>query len=347
MSTTLQSTLQPTLQPSLQSRKHWIKNPATDLIFFSFGWIPVLLTLVTFKANLDSIILFVIIFSYIHRHYTFGLVYGEKEEFEKRKSLYVILPIAATLVTFVFVYLHSFKILLTISVLWTMYHTVSQKYGITRVYSRKAGYGAAWIEKGVIFSWFVYLFFELAEKEKGTVLEYQAGEVILKYIGPYLQYLSTVSYFFLVVSISFTLLFAYQEFKNRHQISAAKILYVASTLILYFIFLYSLVIGYVVFAFSHALEYIIFVNIFVNSKYKKKPESRSLLAMASKKQWLYSSIFSIGIIAVCILGREFNDNAFEIYIVGSSFLHFIYDGLIWKVRRPEVGKPFDIKYAST
>jgi len=92
---------------------------------------------------------------------------------------------------------------------------------------------------------------------------------------------------------------------------------------LYSVFFYSLVVGYIVFAFSHALEYIAFVNIFVNSKYKKRQDSGSLF------------------------GMNLDENAFTICIVGSSFLHFIYDGLIWKVRKPEVGKPLDIKYAAS
>lgn len=330
-----------------QPSKYWIQSPASDLVFFSFGWIVVFLPLLIFEDHIGVIILIVLLVNYIHRHYTFALVYVQKEEFEKRKKIYILLPLIAALVTIIFIYVDAFKILLTLSVLWTMYHSVYQKYGITRVYSRKAGYGEAWIEKGVIFSWFVYLIFGLADKEKATLLKYQAGRVILDYIGGYMNYLATLSYFFLAVAVSFTLLFAYQEFKNRHRVSTAKVLYVISTLILYFIFFHSLIVGYIVFAFSHALEYIVFVNVFVNSKYKKKQDSDSLFGKISKKQWLYSGLFSIGIVVVCLLGMELNENAFTIYIVGSSFLHFIYDGLIWKVRRPEVGKPLDIKYAST
>lgn len=335
------------ISTTVQLTKYWIKNPATDLTFFSFGWIPVFLSLIVFKEHIGFIILFVLMFTSVHRHYTFALVYGEKEEFEKRKTMYVLLPIIAVLVTFVSLYLDSFQILVALSVPWVLYHSVSQKYGITRIYSRKAGYGEAWIEKGVIFSWFVYLFFALMEKEKGTLHQYRAGKVILGFVGDYLGYLTLISYFLLAVAVFFTLLFVYQEFKNRHQLSTAKVLYVFSTLLLYFIFFHSLVVGYIVFGFSHALEYIAFVNIFVNSKYKKKPDSSSPLAMASKKLWLYSSLFSIGILVLSLLGMKLNENAFLIYIVGSSFLHFIYDGLIWKVRRPEVGKPFDINYAST
>src|SRR3989304_3234698 len=297
------------MSTTAQLPKCWIKNPATDLTFFDFGWILVFLPLIMLKEHIAFIILVVLIVNYIHRHYTFALVYGDKEEFEKRKKIYVFLPIVAVIVTFISIYFDGFKILVLISVLWTMYHTITQKYGITRIYSRKAGYGEAWIEKGVIYSWFVYLFFALAEREKDVLQQYQSGKVFISYVGDYFNYLTLASYFFLAVSVFFTLLFAYQEFKNRHQISAAK-------------------------------------NIFVNSKYKKKPDSRSPLAMASKKQWVYSSFFSIGIVALCLIGIKFNENAFEIYIVGSSFLHFIYDGLIWKVRRPEVGKPLDIKYAT-
>ena len=34
----------------------------------------------------------------------------------------------------------------------------------------------------------------------------------------------------------------------------------------------------------------------------------------------------------------------EVYIIGSSFLHFIYDGWIWKMRKPSVGRPLELSY---
>jgi hypothetical protein len=107
-----------------------------------------------------------------------------------------------------------------------------------------------------------------------------------------------------------------------------------------------MVVGYIVFGFSHAIEYIAFVNIFVGAKYRKKPESNTFFSRVSKRQWLYSGVFAAVIIVLSIIGMKLDQNAFLIYIVGSSFLHFIYDGLIWKVRHPEVGKPLDIKYSS-
>ncbi len=177
------------MSSEVKTANYWIKNPEVDSIFFSFGWILIFLALVMFKQYQGIIIVLVLLFNYVHRHLTFALVYGEKEEFNRKKEIYIVLPLLAVFVTYLSLVFGFFKILLTISVLWTMYHTVTQKYGITRIYSRKAGYGEGWIDKGIIYSWFVFLFFALANKEKETIIQYQAGQVILNAIGDNISYL--------------------------------------------------------------------------------------------------------------------------------------------------------------
>lgn len=326
--------------------KLWIKNPLSDSVYFSFGWIVVFLALVLFQSHMGLIIVIVLLFNYVHRHYTMALVYGQKEEFDKRKQVYIYLPIIAIIVTALSIYFKVFPYLLTLSVLWTMYHSVAQKYGFTRIYSRKAGYGKGWIDKGILYSWFFYLFFAMVIYERSTLLKYKAGRVIIGNLNNYMDYISTLSYALLAVSIVFTFIYIYEEIKNRKQISIPKNIFVVSTLSIYAIFFHSMVIGYIVFGFSHAIEYIAFVNIFVGAKYRKKPESNTFFSRVSKRQWLYSGVFSAVIIVLSLIGMKLDQNAFLIYIVGSSFLHFVYDGLIWKVRHPEVGKPLDIKYSS-
>jgi hypothetical protein len=333
-----------TLAATAETRRTWIRSPTFDLVLFGYGWLLVLVPLLWVDAWIYAIVFAVLMINDLHRHYTFVLVYGEPEEFEKRKALYTWLPPAAALVAVAFVSTHSFPVLLTISVLWTMYHSVGQKYGITRIYARKAGYGEAWIEKGLIFSWFFYVVFAIAEREAATLTQFDAGRVVLASLGVALHYMTALSYPILAVALLFTLLFVRQEFLNRDRMSVAKVLYVASILLLYAIFFRSLVIGYVVFGFSHALEYIALVNIFVKTKYARRPEAHSPLARASRRLWLSSSLFAVGVISVCAVAQLTYADALAIYIVGSSFLHFIYDGLIWKVRRPEVGAPLGIAY---
>ena len=325
--------------------KYWIQNPRFDLIYLSFGWIVVFLAFILFKQMYGALILMVLAFNFIHRHYTFALVYGQKEEFEKRKKTYILLPIGFLILTALSIYFGYFTILLAASVVWTMYHTVAQKYGFTRIYSRKAGYGRAWIDKGIIYSWFIYLFFALGEKNRDIIANYKIGQSLLHVVGNYFHIFTIISYIALAVAIFFTIAYVTEELKNRDKFSIPKNLFVFSVLVLYSIFLYDLVIGFIVFGFSHAFEYIAFVNVFVNSKYKKRPQNNSLFSKVSRKQWLYSGIFTLFLAGASYAGVSFNESALGIYITGSSFLHFIYDGWIWKVSKPEVGQPLDIKYA--
>lgn len=327
--------------------KLWIQSPISDLLFYSFGWLVIFFLLLAFSNNYGVIILIVLLFSYVHRHYTFALVYGEKEEFNRHKFIYIGLPILCLIATVAFVYLDSFKILLTISVLWTIYHTIAQKYGITRIYSRKSDYGEARTELWLIYSWVIFLFFYMITTQHERLLDYKAAKFLVSYLINYNNILEIIATFALVVSIYFTLRYIYIEYKNRDKISLPKNLYVLSILLIYATFLHSVVVGYVVMGFSHAIEYIAFVNFFVDKKYKKKSDSKSPLAKASKNLWLYSGVFALAVVALALTGRHFDKQALNIYIVGTSFLHFTYDGLIWKVRRPEVGKPLEIKYKTT
>ena len=178
-------------------------------------------------------------------------------------------------------------------------------------------------------------------------MKYSAGRFFLSYMDPHMDIVNIVAMLLLGVCIYFTARYFYIEYKNRDKISIPKNIYVISILMLYSVFLYSVVAGYIVFGFSHAIEYIAFVNFFVDKKYKKKPESKSILARASKKLWLYSGLFALGVVGITFMGHQLDKRALEIYVVGTSFMHFTYDGMIWKVRRPEVGKPLEIKYKST
>ena len=350
------------------NRSLWLKNPYIDVAFYSCGWILILAPLLLYQEDIYQAlfysgsfaqmrahpeyavpaitVLVVLVINYVHRHLTFALVYGEKDEFMSRRKTYIALPVVFACLTVAFVHLNLFVILLTLSVVWTMYHSVAQKYGLTRIYSRKAGYGSAWIERGIIFSWFAWLVMALADREKETILKFNAGRTLMDHAGWLADLSGILSALLLVVAIAFTLIYLAEEFRNRVRISIPKNLFVLSVLCLYTIFLYDLMIGYIVFAFSHALEYTAFVNMYVKKKYQQRTDASSLLSRASKHLWIYSGLFSVLIVGLCLTGMNLDGNLFSAYIVGSSFLHFLYDGWIWKLRKPDVGKPLDIGYAA-
>lgn len=177
--------------------------------------------------------------------------------------------------------------------------------------------------------------------------QYHIGRSLVNIIGDYFHIFTTVSYAALLVVVAFTAVYAYVELRNWDKISLPKNLFVFSVMILYAIFFQSLVIGFIVFGFSHAIEYIAFVNLFVNPKYKKKPDTGGLFSRITKRQRIYSGVFTAILAGISFAGININEYALGLYITGSSFLHFIYDGWIWKVSEPEVGKPLDITYASS
>jgi hypothetical protein len=350
-------------------RQQWLHDGFSDTCFYSFGWLLMLVPLILFRDDIYQalyyssslselgahpefmlpalLVLVVFLANYVHRHLTFVLVYADKVQFRSRRTTYLALPLFMALITAGFVHFNVFVVLLTLSVVWTMYHSVAQKYGLTRIYARKAGYGKPWLDRAVIFSWFAYLVFALADKEKDTLLKFSAGQTILDYIGDYVGLMGLASYMVLAVALFFTLIYLITEYRNRHRISIPKNLYMLSVLLLYMIFLYDMVIGYIVFAFSHGVEYIALVNMYVKKKYTPSTAASSLLARASRRLAVYSGLFSLAIIALSLIGMTYDRGLFSTYIVGSSFLHFLYDGWIWKLRQPDVGKPLDISYAGT
>jgi hypothetical protein len=337
----------PNMSTIAQPKTLWIKDPKFDLIYLSFGWVAVYLAFVMFENYFATILIIVAVTSFVHRHYTFALVYGQKEEFQKRKWAYTLLPVAFLIIAVVFYKLDIFYILLAVSIVWTMYHTIAQKYGLTRIYSRKADYGYAWLDKGIIYSWFVFLFFALGERNRDLLKDYHEGRTLIKFLGDYFHIFTMISYVALAVAIAFTAVYIYVELKNRDKISLPKNIFVLSVLLLYATFFQSLIIGFLVFGFSHAIEYIAFVNLFVNSKYKKRPDTGSLFSRVTKKQWLYAGIFTVLLAGISIAGININNYVLGLYITGSSFLHFLYDGWIWKVSKPEVAKPLDLSPLKT
>jgi hypothetical protein len=175
--------------------------------------------------------------------------------------------------------------------------------------------------------------------------EYELGYAVLNILGDYFYIFTTISYAALAVAVAFTAVYVYVELSNWDKISLPKNLFVLSVMMLYAIFFQSLIIGFIVFGFSHAIEYIAFVNLFVNAKYKKKPDTGSFFSKVTKRQWFYSGVFTAILAGISFAGININEYVLGLYIYSSSFLHFIYDGWIWKVSKPEVGKPLDLKYA--
>jgi hypothetical protein len=234
----------------------------------------------------------------------------------------------------------GFQILLAVAVLWTMFHSVMQKVGLLRIYSRKAGVTNPWIDRLFVWSWFAFVLLRLgslpAVRAQATSLAV-AGAWISTALEAAGTLLPALSWIALAVAVVVTALYVRQE--RALGWPPGKACFALSLLGLYGVFFYDLLAGYAVFAFSHAVEYLAFVNLYAGRKYAARPPESSPLARAARKQaWAFGG-FVVVVGGAFLLWHAGSRQTLGGYVVGSGFLHFLYDGWLWKLRRPEVSAP--------
>jgi len=240
-----------------------------------------------------------------------------------------------------------FIVLLVLSGLWNIYHTLMQKMGILRIYGRKTKGGKSWLDKSMVWIWFGYLFFLLGtmpQIRRQVARAESTGKFLNAVIEPILPLVPYLAKLFLILSLAVTVFYLKEELTARGKFNWPKNLFMLSILMIYATFLYNFLVGFIVFGFSHAVEYLAFVTVYSKKKYLKQPIGKSLMARWMRHHWLYFILFLIVSSALFIPWYFIDRSTLTWYIVGSSFLHFLYDGWIWKVRKPEVGEPLGIEY---
>ena len=92
--------------------------------------------------------------SYVHRHYTFVVVYGDREVFSQRARAYWLAPALVLAIlglakataglspaTVAGIKLSPWQIALFVTGAWNIWHTLQQRYGLLRIYAGKLGGG--------------------------------------------------------------------------------------------------------------------------------------------------------------------------------------------------------------
>jgi hypothetical protein len=102
------------------------------------------------------------------------------------------------------------------------------------------------------------------------------------------------------------------------------------------------IVGYLCFGVAHALEYVAFVHHFGQQKFAQSGAPG--LTAALLRRPLLTAPLVIGVLlgAFILLGDHRTADVYLVYYMGTSLLHFLFDGWIWKVRRPEVRRPLGV-----
>ena len=96
----------------------------------------------------------VFLLSFAHQPLTIGLVYGDRAEYKARRTLYRIAPFAFVVLIVAGLWV-SLTLVALVAGLWNAEHTLMQRFGVTRIYGRKAGDDQGAIEKKMLVSWLV------------------------------------------------------------------------------------------------------------------------------------------------------------------------------------------------
>lgn len=361
----------------------WLKSPTWDLGGLAYCWLP-FYVFVVFGLGLDGgwstagshgagrepglglAMLVALAITYVHRHYTFILVYGDRETFERRRKAYLwapaILFVGLALILrgqgeasaeIAGVTFSPWLVVLTITGVWNVWHTIMQRHGIFRIYAGKAGKGLQAREHGrrdfrLVWSLVALVAVIVPMFRQETFAGVFNARRLLGALEPLLG--GTVGTIVLVVVVALVLLQlrswlvaelgADLEFSER----LPRWGFLSSTLALLAVFIvHGPIVGYLCFGTAHAIEYVFFLHHFGRRKFAQNSSDGSLVARMLRRPVRWAPILVGSLLAVFwILKDQRSSEAWLVYYTATSLLHFLYDGWIWKVRKPEVAKPLGL-----
>lgn len=352
----------------------WMRGPLFDLSLLGFAWVPFYLWVafglglgraglglplpspVALREALAIATVAALGCTYVHRHYTFFVVYGDPETLRSRARAFVIAPLAvfgviaaARLSDLRVSRVSPWMVVLVVMGLWNVWHTLQQRYGILRIYAGKAkggleGQPAARRDRAVLWAMTAMVAPALVGLRPELFRGQAAAADTYAALGPLVRTTpgkaALLAVF--VLGLAGVAWWIKGELATRMPFAARlpRLSFVASTAALLGVFVvHGPIVGYLCFGVAHSLEYVAFVHHFGAAKFRGR-EATSPAAVLLSRPLLFAPVLVGGLLAAYWLLRGARaTDAYAVYYTGTSALHFLYDGWIWKVRRPEVARP--------
>jgi len=387
-------------QAPAKVRTPWVRGPAWDLGLLNFGWLPfyVLLTLglgidgrwsaggmagAGREPGLGLALTIALGVSYVHRHYTFLIVYGDAETFAARRRAFALGPaFAFVLVALAYrfrdalmlelpaaltsvwtqrpVSVSAWVLVLVVTGGWNVWHTLMQRHGIHRVYAgltrrvtRDANTTIAAPAHGRRDR---RLLWSLVALTAVVVLSFRGSTFggignarrLLAVAEPVRTGVVGWSVFAAALGLAVAVSANWWRHERAAGLAARthapRLSAWASTVALLAVFVvHGPVVGYLCFGTAHAIEYVAFVHHFGVRKFAAD-ERRDLLALVLRHAVISAPIIiALLVLAYWALRDARHTELFLVYYTATSLLHFWFDGMIWKVSRPAVAKPLGIE----
>lgn len=291
----------------------------------------------------------VLLLSLAHQPLTLGLVYGDPVQRQARRRFFVVAPAVlgvAVLVGQSF----SFMLVAAIGGLWNTEHTLMQRYGMVRISRRRSGGDApgrldllllaSWL--ALVLAWAVH---DPSTPDRIATLGLgsanQRGLELLVDLRPVATLLVWVA---AAAALWLTCRWLAGEARRGFDAGSGVYGYVGATAALFAVAMVHPIAGLLAWIGSHAVEYLVVVHERLG---RHTPASgRSLVDRAAGSGWralvFMAAVSAAGTAVVLLAQFHAGLTVYGLVFFGIGGLHILYDGVIWKLRRPEVARSLDL-----
>jgi hypothetical protein len=349
--------------PSTPARQAvWVFGPAVDT-FMTWCWVPVFLVAHAVSSGtgaaathrLQQGVMLALLVSFLHQPLTFGLVYGDRRRYPEHRRLFLVAPVVALGIALVAA-ARGWWIVVPIAALWNLQHTLQQRYGIQRIYAGKSRYGSARLDRAVAYVPMAAVLSAVAAMPATTALVTRAaldpmnarGVGLLVHLRPLASAALVVA---VLATVAVLIALVRQERRAGAQANPAKWLYQASSLGLLASIVVDPVAGLIAYVCAHAVEYGVVVDRTAKQRYGSKAPATGaggagdagdggMLGRVARQRGGRVAFFGAIVLGALALHASVHGVAFNamVYCVGA--LHFTYDAVIWKLRKPAVARDF-------
>lgn len=333
--------------PVTTGRRLWLHGPLADTLL---GWcfVPVAIVMHLAEPHLtlvQTLMAVIFVVSFAHQPLTLGLVYADPVQRAAHRRLYLWAPVVAV-VAITAGLMISLTLVALIAGLWNAEHTLMQRYGVLRIYGRKAGDDHGALEKPMLIVWlaaalaYVAAYVDLDE----LVLKLGVDETNARGIRLLQPFQMPARVLFWMLAVGGVGL-AWRWWRAERALGAAasrpKHLYMAGTLGLVVAVMVDPIAGVGGYVAAHAIEYFAVVHRSLRTRTDAAPVAR-VTRTGARRTAVYIVYFAaiIGFVWATFGVANGKVYAFAILLFGA--LHILYDGFVWKLRRPNVAASLGI-----
>ena len=325
----------------------WVHGPVQDALL---GWcfVPVAVVMHFAEPHLtlvQTLMAAIFVVSFAHQPLTLGLVYGDPLQRAAHRRLYLWAPIVAV-VAITAGLMISLTLVAAVAMMWNAEHTLMQRYGVMRIYGRKVGDDHGRFEKPMLIVWLLaaltYIAAHIDLQElvlKLGVDETNARGIHL--LDSFRPHVRVLFWLLATTGVWLSLRWWHAERSLGTAASRPKHLYVAGTLGLVAVVMIDPIAGVGGYVAAHAIEYFAVVHRSLRTRTDGAPVAR-LTRTGARRASAYLLYFAAiaGFVWLTFDVAGGKVYAFAILLFGA--LHILYDGFVWKLRRPNVAASLGI-----